>query len=68
MYTEWFGVKWKSGQTCFLPKCFERSREAEIILHRFTEEDILAKKFLSPKSRKGIVVTKAMGTKHNQKK
>ena len=47
---------------------FERGREAEIILHRFTEEDILAKRFQSPKSRQGIVVTKAMGTKHNQKK
>ena len=30
---------------------FERGREAEIILHRFTEEDILAKRFQSPKSR-----------------
>ena len=47
---------------------FERGREAEIILHRFTEEDILAKRFQSPQSHRGIVVTKAMGTKHNQKK
>ena len=47
---------------------FERGREAEIILHTFTEADILAKKFQSPKSRQGIVVMKAMGTKHNQKK
>ena len=29
---------------------------------------ILAKQFQSSKSRQGIVVTKAMGTKHNQKK
>ena len=47
---------------------FERGREAEIILHRFTEADILAGKFSSPKSLQGIVVMKAMGSKHNQTK
>ncbi len=47
---------------------FERGREAEIYLHKFTEEDILAKKFQSSKSRKGIIVMKAMGTKHNKSK
>ena len=54
--------------TIYVTHDFERGREAEIILHKFTEADILAKKFQSPQSRKGIVVTKAMGTKHNQKK
>ena len=54
--------------TIYVTHDFERGREAEIYLHKFTEEDILAKKFQSPKSRKGIIVMKAMGTKHNQSK
>ena len=54
--------------TIYVTHDFERGREAEIILHRFTEADILAKRFQSPQSHRGIVVTKAMGTKHNQKK
>ena len=54
--------------TIYVTHDFERGREAEIILHRFTEADILAKRFQSPQSHQGIVVTKAMGTKHNQKK
>ena len=54
--------------TIYVTHDCERGREAEIILHRFTEADILAKRFQSPQSHQGIVVTKAMGTKHNQKK
>ena len=54
--------------TIYVTHDFERGREAEIILHKFTEADILAKRFQSPQSRQGIVVMKAMGTKHNKKK
>ncbi|MBQ3288479.1 MAG: exo-alpha-sialidase [Kiritimatiellae bacterium] len=54
--------------TIYVTHDFERGREAEIYLHKFTEADILAKKFQSPQSRQGIIVMKAMGTKHNQGK
>ncbi len=47
---------------------FERGREAEILLHLFTERDVLAGKFDSPKARRGLVVMKAMGTQHNKAK
>ena len=47
---------------------FERGREAEIILHIFSEEDILLRQFASPSSAKGIVAMKALATAHNRGK
>ena len=40
-----------------------RDKEAVIMVHRFAEEDILAKRIVSPKSRLGIVAIRAMGAK-----
>ena len=45
---------------------FERGREAEILLHVFTEDDVLARRFASPHARRGLLVMKAMGTAHNK--
>ena len=39
---------------------FDRTTDAEILLARFREEDVLAGKFCSPQSRGGIVVNKAL--------
>ena len=44
-----------------------RDREAVIMVHRFTEEDVLAKKIVSSNGRLGIVAIRAMGTKANRK-
>lgn len=64
-WTSYPDVEQGPDGTIYVTHDFERGREAEIILHRFTEQDVLAKKFQSPQSRKGVVVMKAMGTKHN---
>ncbi len=45
---------------------FERGRAAEIILHIFTEGDVLSGNFASPRSRRGLRVMKAMGTEYNR--
>ena len=65
-WTTYPDVEQGSDGTIYVTHDFERGREAEIILHKFTEADILAKKFQSPQSRQGIVVMKAMGTEHNK--
>lgn len=44
-----------------------RDREGEIWLHRFTEDDILAGKIVSPRGRLGLVVFRALGTEYNRK-
>ena len=38
------------------------------MVHRFTEEDILAKRIVSPKGRLGIVAIRAMKAKCNRNK
>ena len=43
-----------------------RDKEAVIMVHRFTEKDILAKSIVSPKSRLGIIAIRAMGAKANK--
>ena len=45
-----------------------RDREAVIMVHRFTEEDVLAKRIVSPKGRLGIVAIRAMKAKCNRNK
>jgi len=45
-----------------------RGREGEIWLHRFTEEDVLAKKIVSSRGRPGQVIIRAMGTEYNRAK
>jgi len=43
----------------------DRGGAAEIWLHRFTEEDILARRIVSPKGRLNLLVSRAMGKKGN---
>ena len=51
----------------FVTHDFERGREAEILLHIFTESDVLARRFTSPLARRSLRVMKAMGTTHSRK-
>lgn len=44
-----------------------RGKEAEIRLHRFTEEDVLARCIVSSRGKLNILVAKAMSSKFNQK-
>lgn len=44
-----------------------RGKEAEIRLHRFTEEDVLARCIVSSRGKLNILVAKAMSSKLNQK-
>lgn len=44
-----------------------RGREGEIRLHRFTEEDVLEKKIVSPRGRQNLLVVRAMGTEFNRR-
>lgn len=46
---------------------FERGDAGEIILHIFSEGDVLARRFASPSSRRGLLVMKAMGTERNRR-
>ncbi len=41
---------------------FERGRAGEILLHAFTEDDVVARRFASPRSRRGLLVMKALRT------
>lgn len=73
----WKGGLLLDGEYCSYPDCCQgpdgtiyvshdhggRDREAVIMVHRFTEDDILAKRIVSPKSRLGIVAIRAMGAK-----
>ena len=43
-----------------------RGREAEIRLHRFTEEDVLAGKIVSSRGKLGILVMRAMDSAYNR--
>ncbi len=52
----------------FVTHDFERGREAEILLHIFTESDVLARRFTSPLARRALRVMKAMGTTHNRER
>ena len=45
-----------------------RRTDAEIWVHRFTEEDVLAGKIVSPKGRLGVVASRAMQSKYNRKR
>ena len=45
-----------------------RWNEAEIWLHRFTEEDVLAGKIVSPRGKLNLLVSRAMASKFNQKR
>ena len=42
---------------------FERGRAGELILHKFTEDDVLAGRFASPASSRGIIAAKALATR-----
>ena len=53
--------------TIYVTYDFDRGGEGEIILNKFTEADILDRRFKSPQARQGIVVMKAMGTEHNKR-
>lgn len=46
----------------------DRSGKAEIWFHRFTEEDILAKRIVSSKGRLNILVSRGMASRANSKK
>lgn len=46
----------------------DRSGKAEIWFHRFTEEDVLAKRIVSPRGRLGILVSRGMASRANSKK
>jgi hypothetical protein len=45
-----------------------RSTDGEILLARFTEEDILAKKLISPQSKLKMLISKPLGVKDPKKK
>jgi hypothetical protein len=45
-----------------------RSTDGEILLARFTEEDILAKKLISPQSKLKMPISKPLGVKDPKKK
>lgn len=51
--------------TIYVSHDHERGRDAEIWLHRFTEEDVLAGRIISKKGRLGIVAIRAMHSKFN---
>ena len=46
----------------------DRGGKAEVWFHRFTEEDILAKRIVSPKGRLNVLVSRGMASKANGKK
>jgi hypothetical protein len=45
-----------------------RSTDGEILLARFTEEDILAKKLISPQSKLKMLISKPLAVKDPKKK
>ena len=54
--------------TIFVSHDHDRSGKAEIWFHRFTEEDVLAKRIVSPRGRLGILVSRGMASRANSKK
>ena len=78
----WKGGLLLDGGYCSYPDCCQapdgmiyvshdhggRDKEAVIMVHRFTEADILAKKIVSPGSRLGIVAIRSMGSDFYRKK
>jgi len=57
-----------SDGTIYVSHDHGRGREGEIWLHRFAEEDVLAKKIVSPRGRLGIVAIRVMGTEFNKRR
>ena len=45
----------------------DRGGKAEIWFHRFTEEDVLAQRIVSPRGRLNVLVSRAMASKANRK-
>ena len=56
------GAQGKDGMI-YVTYDFSRSGEAEILMARFTEDDVLAREFKSPESRARVLVNKATGPK-----
>ena len=57
-----------SDGTIYVAHDHDRGGKAEIWFHRFAEEDVLAKRIVSPRGRLGILVSRGMASRVNSKK